>query len=185
MTTPRDPHVCQRCAQRGPTCCQLSAGQEEFCFPLSVVEKDRIRDHLPDLGGFAQAPNSAAFVDGLIRLFPEERREVRALFPAGREHLRLAVDGSGACRFLGPQGCLVPREARPYYCRLFPFWMNAGALTVFEAPQCLAQKEHPRPGELLRVLGVSTATVRTLYGNLRLAWGLPPRPGMDIVTKGF
>ncbi len=180
-----DPHVCHRCALAGPTCCQLTAGQEDFCFPLSVLEKDRIRDHLPDLGGFASAPNSAAFLDGLVRLFPAERREVRALFPAGKEHLRLAVDREGACRFLGPGGCLIPREARPYYCRLFPFWMNGERITLFETPFCLAQQETPKVGGLLAVLDMSPAVLRTLYGSLRLAWGLPPRQGMDTVKKGF
>jgi Fe-S-cluster containining protein len=180
-----DPHVCRRCALAGPTCCQLSAGQEEFCFPLSVLEKDRIRDHLPDLGGFASAPNSASFVDGLSRLFPDERREVKALFPAGKEHLRLAVDAHGACRFLSPGGCLVPREARPYYCRLFPFWITGERITLFETPFCLAQQEHPKVGDLLAVLGLTTTQVASLHGSLRLAWGLPPRPGMDAVKKGF
>ena len=185
MPSRSDPAVCKRCALVGPTCCTLSLGQEEFCFPLSVAEKDRIQDAAPDQGGFALEPNSTAFVGSVVRLFPGEEELVRALFPEKKFHFRLAVDKDGGCRFLGQQGCVIPVEARPYYCRLFPFWMAGDRVTVFDVPACLARKEGVQQKYMLDLLGVSPAQVRDLMGRLRLVWGLPPRQGMRPVKKGF
>ncbi|MBU4378319.1 MAG: zinc/iron-chelating domain-containing protein, partial [Proteobacteria bacterium] len=70
MTTIRssDSDTCRRCALLGPTCCRMTAGQEEFCFPVSQMEKDRVRDHAPFTGGFVLTPNSVAFIDNVCRL---------------------------------------------------------------------------------------------------------------------
>ncbi len=185
MTSKNDPAVCKRCALAGPTCCILTPGQEEFCFPLAVAEKDRIQELAPDQGGFALEPNSKAFVDMLLRLFPDERELVRSLFPENKFHFRLAVDKEGKCRFLGQNGCVVPLEARPYYCRLFPFWMVGDQVTVFDMAACLARKEGVHRNGIMDLLGASPAQVRDLMGRLRLVWGLPPRQGMRPVKKGF
>ena len=125
-----DPFVCKRCAGLGPTCCQLTPGAEEACFLLSNPEKDRIREAAPQLGAFAVAPNSSAFLDNIIRLFPTEKELVQEIFPERKEHFRLATDREGRCKLLGPEGCLLPVESRPYYCRIFPFWVHGGRLTV-------------------------------------------------------
>lgn len=180
-----DADICRLCALRGPTCCRTEPGREEFCFPLSVAEKERIREVLPDTGGFALQENTEAFVNGVLKLFPGEEDLVRALFPPRKEHLRLAVDATGACRFLGPQGCLVPREARPYYCLLFPFWITGNSVMIFDAPGCLARRESGGETGILRRLGMTESQVRDLHGRLRLVWGLPPRRGMNAVKRTF
>ena len=108
-----DSDVCRRCSFLGPTCCRIASGSEEFCFPLSPVEKERIQEHVPYTGGFVLSPNSKAFIDYVCRLFPGEEDAVGQLFPDGKEHFRLAVDSLGACRFLGPLGCEIPQEVRP------------------------------------------------------------------------
>lgn len=180
-----DPGVCARCALQGPTCCRTEIGREEFCFPLSEVEQARIRDILPASGGFALQDNTAAFVDGVCRLFPGEEAEVRALFPARKQHFRLALDERGACRLLGAQGCLLPREGRPYYCRLFPLWVTGGEITVFDAQGCLVRRESRSVAGLLERLAMTRAEVFDLHGRLRLAWGLPPRRGLAPVRRGF
>lgn len=175
-----DPEVCARCAGLGPTCCQMAPGQGEVCFPLAAVEMDRIRDVLPPgrQGWFAAEPNSAAFVASLLHLFPDARGQVRRLFPQGKEHFRLATAPDGRCLLLGEQGCSLPQEARPYYCRLFPLWLTAGKLGLLEA-HCLVCREQERPQAVLRALGLTAAAVCDLHARLRLAWGLEPREDSD------
>lgn len=175
-----DPHVCQRCSFEGPTCCQLDPGSEESCFPLSAVERDKILAELAgDAGAFARQANTPGFIENMKTLFPGEEELVEALFHPNKFHLRLAVDGEGRCRLLGPGGCILPREARPYYCRLFPLWPVGRSMRVFAAARCLAQRES-RGGQarLMAVLGTSPKNVKELYGRLRLAWGLPPERGL-------
>ena len=181
----QDPFVCSRCARTGPTCCRLLPGQEEFCFPVSLEEKARIREVAADKGGFELQANSEAFLQHVARLFPGEEAEVRALFHPRKEHIRLAVDADGACRFLGASGCRLPREVRPYYCRLFPFWVAEGGVTAFDSPTCLARQESVSIRRLLAALGARASEVKDLYGRLRLLWGLPPAKGLKPVKKGF
>lgn len=180
-----DSDVCRRCSRLGPTCCRIATGQEEFCFPLSLAEKERIQELVPYTGGFVLASNSKAFIDYACRLFPGEEEAVRELFPEGKEHFRLAVDSMGACRFLGPLGCEIPREARPYYCRLFPFWMVEGEVIFFDSPTCLARREGGTLTRILDMLDTGRANVKDLYGRLRLVWGLPPSKGASRVRKSF
>lgn len=180
-----NPDVCRRCSQQGPTCCRIAPGQEEFCFPLSQVEKERIQEHVPYTGGFVLSPNSHAFIDNMCRLFPGEEELIRALYPQGKEHFRLAVDSMGACRFLGPLGCEIPQEARPYYCRLFPFWVVGTDAIFFDSFICLARREGGTLTRILDILDTGRASVKDLYGRLRLVWGLPPRKGACRVRKSF
>lgn len=172
-----DPHVCARCAETGPTCCALTPGQEEFCFPLSEIERHRILETGADKGFFSQEPNTSAFVDNLRKLFPGEEARLAGLFPEKGSHQRLATDAAGRCKLLGPQGCILLREARPYYCRLFPLWVTGGGIQVFGAGRCLARQESAGQARLLRLLHASPAELRHLSGRLRLAWGLAPEEG--------
>ncbi len=180
-----DADVCRRCSLIGPTCCRIATGEEEFCFPISLIEKERIQEHVPYTGGFVLARNSKAFIDYACRLFPGEGDIIRTLFPEGKEHFRLAVDSMGACRYLGPLGCEIPSEARPYYCRLFPFWMAGTVVTHFDTPSCLARREGGTLAGILDKLNMSKAGVKDLYGRLRLVWGLPPSKGEPLVKKSF
>ena len=119
-----DPFVCARCAAKGPTCCELTPGVEEVCFPVSEYERERIIECVPDSGGFALQVNTPVFIENLFRLFPGQRKKVKELFPPGGMHYRLEVDSNGKCLFLGSEGCIIPKEVRPLYCRLFPFWTD-------------------------------------------------------------
>ncbi len=119
--------------------------------------------------------NTPGFVDNLCRLFPGEDAALRALFPAGGVHDRLALLPSGLCLLLGPEGCRLPREARPYYCRLFPFWIRGGRQMYFEFKDCQALREGGGGAGLLKRLGMTETGVFDLYQRLRKAWGLTER----------
>lgn len=180
---PLEADICAGCAACGPTCCEMTPGHEDQCFPVSEMERARIVEHVGlSRGTFTPEANSASFLASMHRLFPRERRLVDALFPPGGRHLRLSVTAAGRCVFLRADGCCLPRQARPYYCRLFPFWMASGRVSAFAATGCLAHRRGRTVGGMLALLDVSEASVRDLHGRLRLAWGLPPREGMPEVT---
>jgi Fe-S-cluster containining protein len=180
---PRDPEVCRRCAGCFPTtCCVHTPGDEETCFPVSDMERRRIEEHIAlDRGAMTLEPNSEAFRNALRRLFPLERRAVDGLFPNGGWHQRLSRDARGRCVFLRAAGCLLPRQARPYYCRLFPFWVAGSRVTVIAAADCLARREGGDPAGMLALLSCAEKLALDLHGRLRLAWGLPPKEGMSFV----
>ncbi len=181
-----DPHVCKRCTDRGPTCCRLQPGEEEVCFPLSEMERDRILEFAKDKGAFVQQPNTRPFVENIKRLFPGDKELIEQLFPEHHFHLRLATRQDGSCVFLGPEGCTLPREARPHYCLVFPFWITGGSrMTVFTPPGCLAVEESGTVLKLLEHMGMTEAEVRHLHGRIRLAWGLPPKEGMPVLPQAF
>ncbi len=174
VTSVGDVPICARCALSGPTCCRLSPGQEELCFPVSEMERQRIVEAGPARGGLTGAPNSRSFMAFMARLFPADRKLLPGIFPPHGQHLRLATRPDGACTFLGASGCALPREARPYYCRLFPFWVSAGAVTAFDAPGCLVRNQGRTVRDMLPLLGMTRGMVLKLHGCMRLAWGLIP-----------
>lgn len=174
-----DAPVCARCAEHSGTCCSLAKGNEECCFPLSATERGAMEAAGATQDHFQPQENTPGFLENLCRLFPGEEDTVRALFPLGGEHDRLAVrdnaSGSLSCRLLGPNGCGLPREARPLYCRLFPFWVRGGSVLYFDFQECLAVHERRGPGQMYEALGMSEGEARDLYAALRQAWGLPRR----------
>ncbi|MGE4298976.1 MAG: YkgJ family cysteine cluster protein [Desulfovibrionaceae bacterium] len=178
MLPTTNPHICVACASQGPTCCHLLPGSEEHTFPLSPLEWQRILDHVPDKGFFAHERNSPAFLASLRHLFPGEHERVEALFPSHGEHLRLATRDDGDCAFRGPDGCILPNEVRPTYCRIFPFWVFGDRITLFKPAYCLAVRQARVVRALFDTMGMTEAEVRHLYGRLRLAWGLPPEKDM-------
>lgn len=170
-----DADACRRCAERSGTCCALTPGQEEFCFPLSASERTAMEAAGAEASMFIAQDNTPAFVDNISRLFPGEDAHIRALFPAGGSHDRLAILPTGECMMLGPEGCRLPREARPLYCRLFPFWIRSGRQMYFEFTDCQALRESRGGAALLRRLGMTETEVFDMYHSLREAWGLKGR----------
>ncbi|WP_423747885.1 zinc/iron-chelating domain-containing protein [Fundidesulfovibrio terrae] len=169
-----DAQVCARCALVNPTCCRLTPGEEDLCFPVSEIERQRIVEFGPSKGGLTGSPNSKSFLDNLLRLFPRDKAHLATVFPHHGEHLRLATLPDGSCTFLGPTGCVLTREARPYYCRLFPFWVSAGAVAAFDVKTCLACHEGRTVMKMLPLLETTRAVVLELHGRMRMAWGMAP-----------
>lgn len=165
-----NPHICARCAAAGRTCCELSGGDEEFCFPLSGAEMDRIRAAGHATASFVPAPNTPAFVEQLGALMPD--LDVAAAFPETDAHWRLATDTDGRCVFLGATGCVLPRDIRPRYCRMFPLWPYADQLTWFTAEECLANRECPSLRAMLQAMQLTSAEVETLFAAMCAELGL-------------
>jgi Fe-S-cluster containining protein len=165
------PDVCRRCAAKGRTCCTVTSGDEEFCFPISVSEMAAIR--AAGQGGeesFVLVPNTEGFVDQLAHLMPE--RNIEEAFPAKGSHWRLATTAEGCCIFLGGDGCVLDREVRPLYCRLFPLWSFHGQLTWFTAEECLANVECTSLPAMIRAMGTDADEVRSLFADMCANLGL-------------
>lgn len=169
------PDVCSRCAAKNRTCCTVSSGNEEFCFPISLPEMEAIRS--AGQGGedcFVLAANTPGFVKQLSLLMPEI--EIGEAFPPQGSHWRLATTEEGDCVFLGHAGCVLERSVRPVYCRLFPLWVFHGRLTWFTAEECLANKECSSLAPMLAAMGTDSAEIKALFAEMCSKLGLRPDP---------
>ena len=179
----REPGACARCAARFPTCCRIKAESEECCFPLSEPEQAAIRAHVGAGAVMVRQENTLRFIKGMQDLFPGERALIAASFPSGGTHWRLVLASDGACVFLQPDGCALPRDIRPAYCRIFPFWIRQYEIWHFSSRECQAQREQRARPALQNSFGLSDADVWDLYATLRQGWGLPPRPPRQSVWQ--
>ncbi|MBI5521504.1 MAG: YkgJ family cysteine cluster protein [Desulfarculus sp.] len=165
MPAPGDAHLCAQCHQAGGGCCRADADGVEYMFGLTRGEIEGMaRASGLEPWQFVVAdqasPRFLEFLDSLHPLF-------RQTMPRGRR-LRLRLETDGGCCFLGPEGCRLSREARPLYCRLYPFFVNPhGRLMVLSSPACLAQQGARSWREVLGRLGQDEATVRELFGRLQ------------------
>ena len=164
--------ICAVCAQNGPTCCQLRQEYADLSFPLSTVEKETIAAYERWKGVFfiVQAPNSVQLISRLGFLFPDDLDTIKTLFPENGRHERLLTNKLGHCVFLGPMGCLLPGNARPLYCRLFPFWVIGGRVAFFPFDLCQAQKGTRSVKKVMMRLQVDISQILPLYNALRRAW---------------
>lgn len=168
-----DPGICAACAKVGTTCCYIEPDKAELCFPLSRPEAKRLREYVGKELHLGEAPNSLEFLNVMKNLFPAEDTTVSKIFPLGGNHLTLAVN-NGFCVHLGERGCVLPRVVRPWFCRIFPFWVDRGNLTGFAAPYCLAQRQTITVRGLLNCMGQSEVGVFEIYNRLRFDWGFVP-----------
>lgn len=124
-------------------------------------------------GWAAKEANSPAFVQAMCNLFPREDKLVKEVFPPGGIHLRLSLRPDGGCAFLSEYGCALPRQARPWFCRLFPFWVVAGRVQCFQDENCLAVRENG--DNFIAIMGAFDTSAPDLldhYTRLRDDWGV-------------
>ncbi|OBQ46631.1 hypothetical protein [Halodesulfovibrio spirochaetisodalis] len=166
-----DPSVCERCAEKNKTCCHADPQNVEFCFPLADSEWEKIKVAAPDVDGANVLPNTPEFIKTLKRLFPHDINKIDTQFPANETHRVLQSNEKGYCVYLTEQGCQLPREARPWFCLVYPFWVRGKELTMFTAQGCLVCRETDTVEESLELLGMDESRVREIFSSLRSAWG--------------
>ena len=98
------------------------------------------------------------------------------LFPKGGRHLRLGTTPAGDCLLLGPNGCRLPRASRPWYCRIFPFWVRWGEVVVIPSPTCLGVRKASNKAATLELYSLTDAEVLEIFASLRRAWELADQP---------
>lgn len=188
--------LCRECAGAGTSCCRTEPAVTHLCFPLSAAERRRLIPYAPEVvadtsapeGGMAEAlpeeapdsgdavctweSNSPDFLKAMRGVFPGRRTDVERILPKGGRHLRLRTRADGACVFLGEGGCRLPRDARPWYCLLFPAWVRGTDVTLFVQESCLVARQACSPRHGLALMGVSAETVRRLFALLLRDWGM-------------
>ncbi|MCC8194077.1 MAG: zinc/iron-chelating domain-containing protein [Deltaproteobacteria bacterium] len=169
-----EPYICARCAAAGPTCCRTDPANSDKCFPLSDAEKDRLAPyaaalHLP---AAATEENTPEFLRLVGVLFPDRKDVLARSFPEGGTHWRLPLAGDGTCLFLQEDGCALPRDARPWYCQLFPVWVVRNYFDRFQPETCLLTREAPRLADVFAALGMTREQAKKMYGSLCRDWGM-------------
>lgn len=170
----QDPAVCAQCAKQSLTCCSVSPAGLDSCFPLSGAEIEAIRfaGYPENEKWYVLTANNRPFRKNLFRLFPGEKQSLNRLFALNGSHARLAVNAEYKCCFLTSAGCSLPREVRPVFCRLYPFWVTWSKITYFKAANCLVANRCSHLQEILRALKMTEEEIYALYRELRLKWGL-------------
>ena len=164
MPAAGDAHICAQCHQDGGGCCRSSPRGVEYMFGLTrgeIAAMAQASGLGPDQFVVADqaSPRFLAFLEDLQPLLLQT-------MPRGRR-LRLLLTPGGDCCFLGPRGCQLPRQARPLYCRMYPFMINPhGRLMVLTSEHCLAQAGARSWRGVLKRLGQDEATLRGLYARL-------------------
>lgn len=117
-------------------------------------------------------PNHPDFIASMHALFPGKKKRIADLFPNGGTHFSLRIRSDGACVFLGREGCRLPRDVRPWYCRIFPAWIMDDALTLFLSSECLISAQAKGPIHGLQLLDRTLSHVHELHAALRRDWNL-------------
>ncbi|MFN2341965.1 MAG: YkgJ family cysteine cluster protein [Desulfonatronovibrio sp.] len=102
-------------------------------------ETSKISGYLGSNDFFTQEVNDKEFIFRLTKLLPLPRKQIFQLFPLDRFHNRLKTNKNGSCFLLRENGCALPEDIRPAYCRLYPFWFKNNRLTFLKDSSCLAQ----------------------------------------------
>jgi Fe-S-cluster containining protein len=160
----KDPSICAACHAKGRGCCILQDKDTAEMFGLTQTEIEAIAQASGKRPQeFVVADQvSPGFLAGVAAIHPL----LAQTMPQGRR-LRLRVDEQGACFFLGPGGCVLPTEARPLYCRLYPFWFTPDdRLMVLLSDTCLAQEGAGSWQEVLERMAGDEASLRDLFVRL-------------------
>lgn len=170
----QDPFVCARCAAIHPTCCRTAPANRAGCFPLSEAERARLAPYAAELGVPDSEPeeNTPEFLSLVRNLFPGTGKLTSRAFPPGETHLRLPLSDDGTCLFLQEDGCALPRNARPWYCQLFPIWVRGQYFDRFLPETCLLTHEAARLQDVFTAMDLSRERAKTLYLSLCHDWGM-------------
>ena len=168
------PFICFRCSRVHPTCCKTDRAGSNKCFPLSEAERERLRFYAATLGvpPAEVEENTKEFHALMQTLFPGRKTDILRMFPPGETHLRLPLSDDGVCMFLQEDGCFLPREARPWYCQLFPLWVRDGFFDRFLPEACLFTYEAKRLEDVFRAMNISREEARDMYLSLCRDWGM-------------
>jgi Fe-S-cluster containining protein len=157
------------------SCCTLRPENNEgLPAPVSEPEIERIlsffrnkkREDLLD-----RRINSPQFISQMAILFPDMADSVHKIFPVNGSHSDLKTIGD-SCIFKGINGCLLPDDARPHFCRIYPFWFFDDEPQIFEDSNCLALENCRTIPEVLLSLGTTSERLKQIHARIYDDWGL-------------
>ncbi len=157
-----NPPICATCHLRGDGCCRIEPGYESFMFGLLPQEIERISlDTGMTSSQFTvtDTPRSD-FVKELATWFPPQAEILRE-----GKRVRLMTD-HGTCVFLTDEGCSLSKDARPFYCRMYPFWFDQqGNIHLTRSNTCLAQQGTASIFGVMSKLGVEREELEALWNQ--------------------
>lgn len=156
-------NICARCSKISRTCCRTRPENAANCFPLSGPEIEDLNRDFTGEDPVLRTKNSVEFIANLKKLIPDKKQAIEEQFPENGTHPRLKTTADGSCLLLRDRGCILPRRARPIFCRLYPFWVYKGKITLFDDPDCLALQEEKQPRRVLSLLGTTGREVLDMY----------------------
>jgi len=171
-------HLCVRCARHQKNCCQVPqvvvTRADVRRIESETGQSDFFEFRLPDDPTYADQDDDPIWRDNAFQ--PDGTRRV------------LKKQANGDCTFLGPAGCVLPLEARPLVCRLYPFDFTAEGIQDELVPGC--PLELLRPGqELIHTLGMNRTDAerwrKQLYEELlqeRDTATVPPSSALPAVA---
>lgn len=116
--------------------------------------------------------NTKEFLSAMQSVLPQHKEKLAEIFSLEEYHFRLRTVESGACAFLGENGCRIPRQARPWYCQSYPGWIYNNELTLFENEKCLVATHSNSPLRGISKLGMIPQDIRFFYDALLRDWKL-------------
>lgn len=153
---------CARCAAIQKTCCERAE------VVVTDGDVERIAQHTGD-DSFVErrAPVDPAYVE----VDDDDPNWLGYTVDADGTRRVLRRRGSGACVFLGDEGCVLPTATRPLVCRLYPWAYTETQLDGVDSEYCPTAILSPDRQPMTEVLGipaeVAEAWRRQLYQELR------------------
>lgn len=170
-----NPHICAQCDSENRSCCTLRAENNEgLPAPVSEPEVVRILGFMEnkEVDDFLdKRENSAQLISQMTFLFPDMANAFDLIFPLGGNHMELKTKDD-ACIFQGNEGCVLPNDVRPHFCRIYPFWFFKGEPHIFQDSNCLALEKNRTIPEVLLSLGTNADSIKRLHATLCEDWGI-------------
>lgn len=169
--------ICKKCFLNNTSCCTLKSGNGEKMMipPVSNPEIERIIDFLGVKDKetiFNAKPNSTFYVRQMLNLFPGMEDAVYKKFPEHERHFELKTKHT-SCILLGPDGCVLPKEIRPHFCRIYPFWFFDQEPHIFQDSDCLALAGCKTIAEVFLALGTNPEALEQIHSRIFQDWELP------------
>jgi len=133
-----DSNICAKCHEIGSGCCFLKDTSQQSQVGILSPDINKIKNHLNI------DEDSFIVKDTVNDEFRESlSKNIHPIFDKvfyNNIAFRLKVV-DGKCVFLSGDGCTLPKEVRPLYCRIYPFLLSADNknIVVLSSYDCLAQ----------------------------------------------
>lgn len=167
--------ICRKCYSKNTSCCTLKPGNNEKMMvpPVSEAEIQQILNFSGKkrLDIFENKNNSTFYINQMLNLFPNMETSISKAFPENGRHFELRTTNH-ACTLLGINGCVLPKEIRPHFCRIYPFWFFEDEPHIFQDSDCLALESSNTIAEVFLSLGTNPEFLKQIYSQILQDWGL-------------
>ena len=131
-------NICELCHKKGNGCCYFIPTGENQQIGLFIDDIKKIETFLNiDMDNFITIKEvSQKFIEFL---YSTTSPLLDMIFYKNRAYLLKTVEHK--CIFLSDDGCKLPIDIRPLYCRVYPFWASPDFKNIFvlSSYDCLAQ----------------------------------------------